>query len=403
MGLDFFSLGFLVEATMRFTVSVVLIFAVMSVVGVFAEVIISDVSALQEGGITAIYGSGFGQKSSPQPWLWDDLSSPAYSGLSDGDPIPTRDGNFGHPQHPMAPYSSADHSGTMGSLSYETSPNSVRVPGRPVYSSTGPGGRVNDIGRPSMDYLFLDFWIYSSNIQSNAPSPPNIGQLNKILRVWSGPNFHPHAGLCRLSMMASQVTYGVGLGNGDNGEAGRRHFGTNLPENLWTHITIWSDGSGDLTPPEHEGLIKIWTDNILRVDEDGYGYDSTFMGDLDSETGGLTFLGALGFENYSGTTLEGGGNYFGDIYIDNTLARVVVGDHPSWSEVSHYEMQIPQRWNSNTIEFIANLGSFNPLEDLFLFVFDSFGNVNSTGFLVSSDGPVLIQSPGQPGQPRINR
>jgi len=81
---------------------------------------------------------------------------------------------------------------------------------------------------------------------------------------------------------------------------------------------------------------------------------------------------------------------WGDIYFDDSVARVVIADSSSFnpfgnpSEV-HYEMQELNSWEGSTISFTANQGSFTSQDNLSLFVIDENGIV-SNGYPVSFDG-----------------
>ena len=74
--------------------------------------------------------------------------------------------------------------------------------------------------------------------------------------------------------------------------------------------------------------------------------------------------------------------YFDNIYIDATIARVMICSQSIWDDqsVRHCEIQIPQNvWNDGTIEFLANKGSFTTGQSLFLYVVNSGGTANSSG------------------------
>ncbi len=79
--------------------------------------------------------------------------------------------------------------------------------------------------------------------------------------------------------------------------------------------------------------------------------------------------------------------YYDDIYIDNSWARVEIGDNESYEHCTHREMQFINGWNyrvgnpDQTIEIIVNQGSF-PNGEAFIFVVDEDG-IPSTGIPIN--------------------
>ncbi len=90
--------------------------------------------------------------------------------------------------------------------------------------------------------------------------------------------------------------------------------------------------------------------------------------------------------------------YLDDIYVDNTLARIELGNNGDFSSCTHREMQIPTAWDSqgDSIDIQINAGTFVPGEEAWLFVIDEDGNA-SDGFPVTMSQSV--NSPGVPGKP----
>lgn len=92
--------------------------------------------------------------------------------------------------------------------------------------------------------------------------------------------------------------------------------------------------------------------------------------------------------------------YWGEIYVDITQARIEIGDASTLAACTRKEIQIPETWNDETITFTVNKGAFQPDEELFLFVVDDEGNVNSEGFPLVMGGDFSgPEEPGTPGQP----
>lgn len=65
--------------------------------------------------------------------------------------------------------------------------------------------------------------------------------------------------------------------------------------------------------------------------------------------------------------------FFDSIYIDNSFARVEIGDNPIYDNCTHREIQPTEIWSDNQIQFTLNQGSFSDGQ-AYLFVIDENGN-----------------------------
>lgn len=78
--------------------------------------------------------------------------------------------------------------------------------------------------------------------------------------------------------------------------------------------------------------------------------------------------------------------YFDDIYMDDSWARVEIGDNESYDDCTHREIQHPHStWQDDSIEITFNQGSFDIGDDAYLFVVDDDGIV-SQGFPLTIAG-----------------
>ncbi len=84
------------------------------------------------------------------------------------------------------------------------------------------------------------------------------------------------------------------------------------------------------------------------------------------------------FQNYQGNGLAGSSKvWMDDIYIQDTKARVEIGDASTWSGCTHREIQPPSAWSGSSITIKLNQGSFTSLSGKYLYVVDSSGNVSA--------------------------
>ena len=93
--------------------------------------------------------------------------------------------------------------------------------------------------------------------------------------------------------------------------------------------------------------------------------------------------------------------YWGELYIDNTLARIEIGNNSDFESCTHREIQIPVSWEDGGISFKVNQGSFALGENLFLFVVDA-ANSASEGIPIEVGSQGAVNGPGQPGIPEHN-
>ena len=75
--------------------------------------------------------------------------------------------------------------------------------------------------------------------------------------------------------------------------------------------------------------------------------------------------------------------YFDDVYIDNSISRVMLADAANYEEATIIEPQIPSSWSDGSITVTGNLGKFSASGIAFLFVFDAENNHNTVGYPVT--------------------
>jgi len=86
--------------------------------------------------------------------------------------------------------------------------------------------------------------------------------------------------------------------------------------------------------------------------------------------------------DYRGGVLDSNWRFFDDLYIDSSLARVVLADDSVYNNATIVEPQIPQTWTDTGITVEVNTGAF-PNGTAYVFVFDSLGVPNATGYSVT--------------------
>ena len=87
-------------------------------------------------------------------------------------------------------------------------------------------------------------------------------------------------------------------------------------------------------------------------------------------------------------------NTFGldDIYVDNTWARVMIGNAPTWAASTVHDIEIPTAWSASSITVSLHNDSSPNFNGAYLYVFDSNGNVNANGYPLCSNCPQPVSN-----------
>jgi len=146
-------------------------------------------------------------------------------------------------------------------------------------------------------------------------------------------------------------------------------------EEIWPNKETWYSEQiifrASTTYDSADGIFEAWAN--------GKRYHSDHDADLYGQGGNIYVLDA-GWtdawwdQGYSPPTVY---IYYDDVYIDNTIARVVIGDSSDFGNCTHQEIQIPTAWSDSSITITANGGSFAAGERVYLFVVDADGNVSN--------------------------
>lgn len=94
-------------------------------------------------------------------------------------------------------------------------------------------------------------------------------------------------------------------------------------------------------------------------------------------------------------------SYWDDLYVDNSWARVMLGDASTIDACGVLEVQTPTAWSANSVSVSANTGLFTSGQTVYLFVYDSSG-VSSNGFPVTIAGTSTSTGITPPSNLRID-
>ena len=154
-----------------------------------------------------------------------------------------------------------------------------------------------------------------------------------------------------------------------------------VPVNSWVRLEYYFEENSAMDA--RDGSLRYFihkqTETVRTVKD--------YVGNLQTRSAGATYdyRRYVHFQNYWGDQHAGEAAdtsiYIDDIYIQpGTQARVEIGDSLDWSACKHREIQIPSLWSDGSIKITVNQGSFQAGDTAYLFVVDSDGKVNSTGF-----------------------
>ena len=127
---------------------------------------------------------------------------------------------------------------------------------------------------------------------------------------------------------------------------------------------------------QNDGWFNVYQNGDLKVNQSTSGTGThSYNGPTDATITGSPRNIAIG--GYNRLREINNWRLFNDLYIDYTLARVIIGNDPSYSKSTVKEVQIPQSWSNESISFTVNQGTFSAGDQAYLFVIDSEGQASA--------------------------
>jgi hypothetical protein len=126
------------------------------------------------------------------------------------------------------------------------------------------------------------------------------------------------------------------------------------------------------------GTVKTWVNGKLGISTTSYNIRRVNGAFDDFRLGHM----ARGFESTAKA-------WYDDLYIATTQARVELCDKATWSECTKREIQVvqPASWTAGQLTFTLRRGGYEGVAGKYVYVIDSNGVANSSGYPLSS-GPV---------------
>jgi hypothetical protein len=350
--------------------SVFVVCAVCALAGTAdAQPAVSSVSGTVSNSQTVIIsGSSFGTKSSVAPLVWEDFND----GTLDPN-LPTR-----------------------GTGTFTINSDNLRHPfaTRNARSNYKTGGYYFGYDATTAPKWFVQYWIkLASNWHwgTSTYGGPDDGLANiKIFRMFpTGSRTYSNVGYSTHGFSGGAVLRFV-----ENGV--ETYLGGNAQDwftvNAWHNVQVeYGENSG---AGQANGSMKLWVDGVLR--------DSITTLDTNTVADGAAvnkrpyIIGFYDSWSPSDASVLNMYAYYTDIYVDSSWARVELGDAATYGACTHREMLVPTAWSAGSITARVLQGSFTAGQPAYVYVVDTSGRVNGSGFRVTVGGTGPPTAPAAP-------
>jgi hypothetical protein len=164
-------------------------------------------------------------------------------------------------------------------------------------------------------------------------------------------------------------------------------YGTNkIPANQWVRVEVFGTESSDAGAKDGTYEIYVHTQNQVPqlINKNSRDWTDNIM---TRATGITSQWRYIVWQNYWGndvTAQNGEKIYQDDHFIQiGTKARVELGNAATLAASTHREIQKPTSWADGSITFTLNRGSFGATDSVYLYVIDSTGSVNASGYPIT--------------------
>ena len=317
-----------------------------------------------------ITGSGFGAKPTSAPVVWDNANGNRMSDKWDGawpDKLPGYNTQYYGPMRGVNPPHSHDSRFIAGAHAANTGADS----GYAVLF-------YKDISVESSSYIYVS-WYQVADRQWAFGGDNNFKTFvySVCCGAYQPPYWYtmygpPHPDSTKDKGLVWAIN-GQQLANPDeNGRNAWWDRAVNPTAGKWSKVEMAIRASSG-----SDGYVKQWENGALVIN---------YAGPTDKFPGTGRTVAIGGYARMQGFTSNW--RYFDDVYLDTTLARVVLADKPKLSDATIIEIQIPTAWSDGSITATVNLGQFTQGQSAYLFVVDSTGTVSPTGSPVTAGGTV---------------
>ena len=322
--------------------------------GAWANTITSVIGTVTHGNSITIAGTTFGTKggsNANKPLLWADFESsinPTSLGVITAWNVTqnlTRSASA--PQYGLSTNNVVGTFGTSSSFQIEPAGGvtTLYVYGKRRYSASSP----------SSNQKFFRIW--NDNGGDTVASTSNAGIILDENCIPSG--------------RFQAVTFPVNAWNQD--------------EFLWRQSTA---GTCSGTTSSGNGYYEFIQNGVRKQ-----SFINNFPTEISAVYGSPASNGIRVIDNFTDIgDINGTSVYMDDLYVDNTFARVMIGNASTFAASTTREVQIPTAWSTSTITVQVNRGSFGASASAWLYVIDST-NTPSAGFPITFGGGTSDTTP----------
>lgn len=332
-----------------------------------AQIITELDGDLHHGAPLTILGQAFGSKETPAPVVWDDMES--------GDFNPTWRSTGTLRIDDLSRSSVSQYCGTNN-----------------FQGSGGDGGAGYFTSTSSIlgERWFVQYWFqldpnFDWGTSTYGNGDENLANV-KIFRMWNPGNIDENF-VIAVHGFRDSAPYTTEYVTDPGGGYTLSNFTSEWTKGEWHCLQFeYQESSLDT----QDGEFRIWFDGSLELE------DTTIKTREDhSELKRPLIVGFYDSWNDDGQDRDD--FYIDDVYVDNSWARVEIGNASEYSLCTHREIQHPTSWRQDRITVQVNMGSFSDPDGLYLFVVDADGNTSS-GFPLDGEA-IDFGPPSEPGQP----
>lgn len=341
-----------------------------------APAIQSASGAFSHKSAVTITGSGFGTKDIAAPIVWDDASGNNILDKWDG-AWPNNNATYNTtyrspmrgialPHNNITRYIAGAHgqgSGANGGYNviffkYRT------ISSYPAYTYASWYERADDA------WVFGGDNNYKTFAFSNGQGPYNL-PINWYL-AFNTPN--PNSTKDSASYILGDDSWGLQYESlmltDTNGHSHWWDSAINPMSGVWKKVELEIKYTN-----KNDGYIKLRENGVLRIN---------YAGSTDKYPGNSRTEGIGGYARMYNQ--PNNWRYWADVYLDYSLARVVLANNANLNNATIREPQISSAWSTSSISFSVNLGKFTAGQTAYLFVFDPSGVPNTTGYPITVGG-----------------
>lgn len=374
IGASLLALGLALRASARSKRIMFLVFLLFSATAVAAQPTITSTSGTWSHKATVtVVGADFGSKPKAKPLVWDDASGSNVTAKWDGGwPNKAKNSHFNiayrKPIRGVAPPHNRVGRYLAGSHGESRANSGYNVMVWKKYQNTGTMYF-------SYWYQIDPAWTFGGDnnhklaIHSTGAPPYAPAHFNYVYPGGRGPN-SPTSEV-KWNIYTSTPKYFLK----PNHRLKSRHtwfggvIGTN-PVGRWVKHEVEAKFT-----PNDDGFVRIY-DNGMKVLD--------YKGRTDAAPGTTRVEAIGGFGRPHGQ--PNNWRYFADLYMDTSLARVVLGNRSTLDVSTVREIQIPSAWGDGSIKITVNLGTFKSGDTAYLYVVDSQGRANAKGYPIRVGG-----------------